>query len=292
MGDTTIQWTGRRAPDGSIIMDGKTFNGWWGCTEEKGSPACGHCYARTFSKRLGLDIWGDDKPRRFFGDKHWDEPLHWNKAAQQGGYRIKVFCASMSDVFEDRAELIPQRARLFNLIQHTPHLDWLLLTKRIDSVKARLEELAFSSGAYPEGHDFAAWWLGGSAPENIWLGTTVEDQSHLWRAEHLSRIAAKYRFLSIEPLLGPLDLVPAIEIDMRDLYAPSKLNIHWVIVGGESGAGARPMQLDWARTLRDQCHSAGIAYFMKQLGGAKDKRGAFEDFPEDLRVRQFPDEAR
>src|SRR5262249_26019968 len=112
-----------------------TFNPWWGCDEARVpdgsmSPECVYCYARTFAKRVGHDIWGADAPRRSFGDKLWVEPEKWNGDAALSGERRRVFCASMADVFEDRPDLDPHRARLWALIERTPHLDWLLLTKR------------------------------------------------------------------------------------------------------------------------------------------------------------------
>src|SRR5687767_4989547 len=105
-----------------------TFNPWWGCVEV--SPACDHCYARTFAKRTGHSVWGKDAPRRIFGDTHWSEPLKWNRKAEAFGVRHKVFCASMADVMESGIHLDGQRERLWALIEASPWLDWLLLTKR------------------------------------------------------------------------------------------------------------------------------------------------------------------
>jgi protein gp37 len=211
-----------------------TFNPWWGCT--KVSPACTHCYAETWSRRIGLDIWGDEGSRRFFGDRHWREPLAWNAEAELAGVRRRVFCASMADVFEAREDLQPWRTRLWSLIEETPYLDWLLLTKRPELV----------GGLVPWGR---AW------PENVWLGTTAENQ--LWllrRARELSRYPAAVRFVSCEPLLAPLDLKPV------------EGAIDWVIAGGESGGQARSTHPDWFRLLRDQCVAAGIAFHFKQWG--------------------------
>ncbi|HEY2512934.1 MAG TPA: DUF5131 family protein, partial [Polyangiaceae bacterium] len=114
--NSKIQWTDH------------TFNPWWGC--QRVSPGCEHCYAEAFAKRTGHGVWGPTAQRRFFGEAHWKEPLKWNEAAKRSGQRARVFCASMADVFEDRWELEPHRARLAGLIRVTPHLDWLLLTKR------------------------------------------------------------------------------------------------------------------------------------------------------------------
>lgn len=210
-----------------------TFNPWWGCV--KVSPACKHCYAEAWAKRVGQGVWGAKAPRRFFGDRHWQEPLRWNKDAAAQGVRRRVFCASMADVFEPRRDLDASRIRLWDLIQRTPHLDWLLLTKRPEEVANLMP--------------WSNW------PENVWLGTTVEDAK--WaaiRLPHLLALNPVVRFLSCEPLLGKIDLAPWLE------------DLDWVITGGESGGGARPMNLLWARALRDQCASAEVPFFFKQWG--------------------------
>ncbi|HKR88737.1 MAG TPA: phage Gp37/Gp68 family protein [Phenylobacterium sp.] len=211
-----------------------TFNPWWGCV--KLSPACKHCYAEAWSKRVGQDIWGVNADRRFFGEKHWAEPLKWNRDAIAAGERPRVFCASMADVFEDRSDLDPARAKLWKLIEQTPSLDWLLLTKRPDRVTVTT----------PWGQ---AW------PHNVWLGTTVEDQE--WaekRLPALEAIPARVRFISAEPLLGPLDL------------SPWSGAIDWVITGGESGPKARPSSPSWFRDLMNQCMAAEIPFHFKQWG--------------------------
>lgn len=213
-----------------------TFNPWWGCT--KVSPACTHCYAETLANRFGGAIWGVNGKRRFFSKAHWSEPISWNTAAQRTRTRFRVFCASMSDVFEDRRDLDNERARLWALIEQTESLDWLLLTKRPEAV-ARL----------------APW--GRKWPENVWLGTSVENQE--WadrRIPHLLATPAKVRFLSCEPLLGALDL---------HRYSRQG-GIHWIIAGGESGPGSRPMHPDWVRRLRDFASQQGIAFHFKQWG--------------------------
>jgi protein gp37 len=132
-----------------------TFNPWWGCT--KVSPACKNCYAETWARRIGADIWGRSAPRRFFSDQHWRAPLAWNSEAQDEGVRRRVFCASMGDVFEGRTDLNEWRVRLWQLIEDTPWLDWLLLTKRPERAL-----------------DYVPWDL--EWPENVWVGTTVENQ--------------------------------------------------------------------------------------------------------------------
>jgi protein gp37 len=219
---TGIEWTDH------------TFNPWWGCARV--SPACENCYAETFSKRLGANIWGVRANRRRLSDNYWGEPLKWNQKAAALGIRKRVFSGSMCDVFEDRRDLDLHRERLWRLVEGTPHLDWLLLTKRPDNVR-----------------EMAPW--GTARTSNVWLGTTVEDQKRAdQRMPHLIEHPAKVRFLSIEPLLGPLALRPYLD------------QIQWVILGGESGAGARPMQIEWARQVRDECIAAGVPLFFKQWG--------------------------
>jgi len=204
----------------SIEWTHHTFNPWWGC--DKVSPACKNCYAEAWAKRVGASLWGANAPRRFFGDNHWQQPILWNRHAQRLGRRARVFCASMADVFEERADVEVARERLWQLVDQTPWLDWLLLTKRPHVVAS-----------------IAPWreqW-----PENVWLGTTVENQR--WarkRIPHLLSTSAKRRFLSCEPLLGHVDLT---------CFA-IRGELHWVIAGGESGAFARPTHPDWFRSLR------------------------------------------
>lgn len=127
-----------------IAWTDSTFNPWWGC--QRVSPGCERCYAETFAKRVGLQVWGPKQERRFFGEKHWREPLRWNEQAAKAGARRRVFCASMADVFEERLDLAAARARLFGLIRLTPSLDWLLLTKRPENA-ARLWAIAAADNA-------------------------------------------------------------------------------------------------------------------------------------------------
>lgn len=229
------------AQNSSIEWTDHTFNPWWGCS--KVSPACLHCYAETWAKRVGQKVWGVGAPRRFFGDAHWGEPLRWNAEALSSGIRRRVFCASMADVFESRPELIEEREKLWTLIEATSGLDWLLLTKRPQNISR-----------------FAPWtkdW-----PENVWVGTTVENQH--WaevRLPQLLTIPAKRRFLSCEPLLGPVYLNRWMSKRPKRLYP-----IDWVIAGGESGPKARAMLPGWARDLRDQCRDARIPFHFKQWG--------------------------
>ncbi len=208
-----------------------TFNCWWGCV--KISPACTNCYAATFDKRVGGAHWGPDSERRFFGDKHWAEPLKWDAAAKRAGVRRRVFCASMADVFEGRPDLVEHRARLWNLIDATPNLDWLLLSKRwgVEDVASMIP------------------WTTTPRP-NVWLGATAENQEYCdARAPALLAVPAVVHFLSVEPQLGAV--IPPAGID-------------WVISGCESGPRSRPTPTEMYRGLRDATAAIGGAFFLKQ----------------------------
>ena len=243
----------------SIGWTDHTFNPWWGCTRV--SEGCVHCYAAILANRYGHG-WGSAAVRRILSENHWKEPVKWDKAAAARGVRERVFCASMADVFEENKQVVGERLKLWDLIAKTPNLDWQLLTKRPENVTRMVPEA----------------WLDGSWPTNVWIGTSVEDQAAAdKRIPELLGIPAAVRFLSCEPLIGRVDLSG---VQVGDLQ--------WLIVGGESGSGARIMNLEWARSLRDQSQQRGIALFVKQMGGVRDKRQELEDLPEDLRIREFP----
>jgi protein gp37 len=190
-------------------------------------------------------------------DAYWRKPLKWNEQAEKEGRRYRVFCASMADVFEDRPELAGWRLDLFRLIVHTRNLDWLLLTKRPENIVSMMDSM---------GWPFML--------ANAWVGTTVENQEQAdRRIPQLLAVPAVVRFLSCEPLLGPVDLssIPDALYDTGMPFSWNKLGgdergIKWVIAGGESGHGARPMHPDWVRSLRDQCQAAGVPFFFKQWG--------------------------
>jgi protein gp37 len=176
-------------------------------------------------------------------DAYWKQPLAWNRAAALSNVRARVFCASMADVFERRPDLDTPRKRLWELIELTPFLDWLLLTKRPEHVSAMVP--------------WRSHW-----PANVWLGATAENQR--WaerRIPELLKHSAAVRFLSCEPLLGPINISKWITKRRRADC------IDWVIAGGESGHHARPMNPEWTRSLRDQCQDHGIAFHFKQWGG-------------------------
>lgn len=234
MGETTkIGWTDH------------TFNPWVGCT--KVSAACDNCYAEGWAKRAGRDVWGHGKPRQ--RTKTWGDPIKWDDAALAEGVRRRVFCASLADVFDTEVP-VEWRLDLIALIQATPNLDWLLLTKR---PKVMAEFFAHQA-----------------MPDNVWAGTTVESQKMAdLRIPDLLRVPAKIRFLSVEPMLGAVDLHDVV---CRETGASSACPqcfslLDWVICGGESGPGHRPIDPAWALSLRDQCRRSGTKFFFKQWGG-------------------------
>lgn len=246
----------------AIAWTDHTFNPWWGCVNV--SPGCDHCYAETFAKRVGHDVWGKHAGRRFFGDKHWAEPVKWSG---------RVFCASMADVFEPNPALTQERARLWRLIDDTPHLTWQLLTKRPEQV------IRLSPDRW-----LREW------PAHVWLGTTVEDQerANLRIPRLLAIRGVTVRFLSCEPLLGWVNLATAIDpLGIGGRWAPN--DIGWVIAGGESGPRHRPLDIDHARGLRDQCASWGVPFFFKQVGGRTPTAGG--DLLDGETFKQFPQPA-
>lgn len=253
-----------------------TMNPVIGCS--KVSAGCAHCYAETLENRWGRG-WGPSTPRRRTSVDYWKQPYKWDKAAGAAGERHRVFCASMADVGEDVPEWIETRRDLSVMIERTPNLDWLLLTKRPENM-VRL---------------FARWNStvpGGGWPSNVWVGTSVENQAAAdERIPHLFSIPTKTRFLSCEPLIGPIDLQRHLFIGEEggpEYVGSHKCLLDWAIIGGESGKGARPMDPSWARTIAEDCKRAKVSVFMKQMGGVHDKREDLEQLPPDLRVREFP----
>lgn len=305
--ETLIAWTDH------------TFNPWWGCL--KVSPGCEHCYAEALAvTRRKLPVWGPastTERKRTSGP--WKDLPKWDAAARRDGVRRRVFVASMADIFEDHPMVAPWRAEALALLEACPHLDVQLLTKRPGNV------LAMVPPAWR-----AAW------PSHVWVGTTVEDQRRAdERVPLLLQVPAPVRFLSCEPLLeevglarwlrsplagedrdgmwcarcghdadchwtepGDDDSCTADECSCGEFRAAPRLQ--WVIVGGESGGGARPMSLRWARSLRDQCRAAGVPVFIKQMGArALCDDGSLmrwphpagadpAEWPADLRVQEFP----
>lgn len=298
MGERTgIEWTDH------------TFNPWIGCT--KISAGCAKCYAETFVRnRMGRSHWGNDPRARTKGP--WREVLRWNRAAAAEGVRRRVFCASLCDVFEDAPGLDEIRADLWPLIEQCTALDWQLLTKRPENITRMVPRE----------------WI--TKPrKNVWFGTSIEDQTAAdARINWLLQAPAAVRFLSCEPLIGPVNLrridhansAAFIDALAGRASVPGAViscpRIGWVIVGGESGPGARPCDVVWVRRIVEQCKAEGVAAFVKQLGvcptmggwhrkdpglnaahpdvrllrGMKDRKGGDpQEWPEDLRVRQFPE---
>lgn len=276
----------------NIEWTDSTFNPWVGCT--KVGPGCDHCYAEAMmDTRLGRANWGAGNPRVRTSVANWRKPLQWNREPFAGcnecgwrgvpikgetGYqcaacrhvnlapqRRRVFCASLADVFDN--EVDPQwRADLFALIRATPHLDWLLLTKRIGNAASMIEAALKSVGEW-NASILPAWpW------PNVWLGATVVNQAEADRdIPKLLATPAAVRFLSIEPMLGPIDLNRVRCPNFRVLGsalngAGYQSRIDWIIAGGESGPHARPSHPDWFRALRDQCAAAGVPFLFKQWG--------------------------
>ncbi|MDN7558852.1 phage Gp37/Gp68 family protein [Burkholderia orbicola] len=229
-----------------------TFNPWEGCA--KVSPGCDHCYAEARNARFGGGTavnWGPGAPRRRTSAANWRKPLAWEAAHAEffaaHGRRQRVFCASLADVFDNAVDPA-WRAALFDLIERTPNLDWLLLTKRIGNVMSMVSEAAqyqfdLDRIEKPRLHD------------NVTIGATIVNREEMLRdAEKLLAVPARVRFWSVEPMLADLGEIPA------------ELMPDWIICGGESGPDARPMHPDWARNLRDQCAAAGVPFLFKQWG--------------------------
>lgn len=242
--------------DSGIEWTDHSFNPWWGCT--KVSAGCHYCYAEAMAVRIGKDCFGKDKTRILMSDEYWAAPLKWDQAALRqaqgpgGGRKPRVFCGSMCDVFDMEAPMT-EREKLRRLIEQTPNLQWMLLTKRPENVW-----ILGPSSWIPSQRDHTkpkTW------PSNVALGVTVERQKEVWRASKLRDIAIRYgvteTFVSVEPML-------------EKIYLPYIERIDMVICGCESGPKRREFREEWARNLRDQCVEAGTPFFYKQ--GIQDGR--------------------
>lgn len=278
-----------------------TFNPWIGCT--KVSPGCANCYAEELmDKRYGKAMWGPEGARVVTSDSNWRQPIAWNRAAAASNTRARVFCASLADVWEDRPELDGPRLRLMHLIRETAWLDWLLLTKRPANVPWLLRRV-LNDVRNPALHEWLGAWIDGDPPANVWLGASVEDQLRAdERIPALLAVPAAVRFLSVEPLLGPvhLGLLGMLPRDVAPAPTPVWQRLHWVIVGGESGRNARLCDLANVRLVVQECRAARVPVFVKQLGARpmcgvapyrlRDAKGGDPtEWPEDLRVQQFPE---
>ena len=273
----------------AISWADSTFNCWIGC--QKVGPGCDFCYAEALNERFADGAnWGPGAPRRRTTEANWRKPLQWNGNAEkfmaQHGRRQRVFCASMADVFDNEA---PQEWRedLWDLIDATPNLDWLIVTKRVSNVEKMMPDRWREN------------W-----PAHVWLLITTVNQDEVDRdAPRLLHLKRAHRIrivgLSIEPMLGPINLRSVAPDDgygwnvlagyIHDMGVPTADagRLDWIICGGESGREARPMHPDWARGLRDQCAKAKVAFHLKQItdGGRK---LPIAEWPEDLRIQEFP----
>ena len=282
-----------------------TFNGWIGCT--KVSEGCKNCYAATRDARhmLGpVSHWGPGAPRHVTSESNWRQPLAWARAAKRDGVRRRVFCASLADVFEAEAP-VEARRRLWKVIGETyMQLDWLLCTKRPERIIGVMDDDGLNFGFF----DVCKCWL---------LTSTENQEQFDKRVPYLLDVDAAVHGVSIEPMLGPVNLHPWARSPMLgpvNLH-PWARSLSWAIVGGESGPGARPCNVEWMRSIVEQCKTSGTACFVKQLGAVaqatipnihgdlifrytgsegKKKWGAGSDpaeWPADLRVQQFPETA-
>jgi protein gp37 len=352
------------AANSAIEWTDHTFNPWRGCT--KVHAGCTNCYAEVnYSVKMHGVKWGPNGTRVKLSDAGWREPLKWNRDAQAAGERRRVFCASLADVFEDwqgpilshdgerlyrtkngkyatladipvvcedPATLDDLRRDLFKLIDATPWLDWLLLTKRPENIRrmwaAKDDVRPIFPGAPGKLGEPLPCKVTGAHRSNVWLGTSISDQKTA--DEFVPRLLknrdlAPVLFLSCEPLLGPINLVPHFKAGSNEFVNSQGINCDWVIVGGESGPHARECNIVWVRSIVEQCKAAGVPVFVKQLGSkpiehvqedmakvlfpggvpagavcagqyehlrtfrfADTKGGDIAEWPEDLRVREFP----
>lgn len=272
------------AENSAIEWCDHTFNPWVGCT--KVSPACDFCYAESWAKRTGQSgLWQGE--RRRTSAAYWRKPITWHNRVPEffrdNDRQQRVFCASLADVFDNQ---VPEAWRddLWSLIASTPRMNWLLLTKRPQNIAKMLPVMDSTKPGYRPWNEKWPW-------QNVWLGTTAENQEEAnRRIPILLAMPAAIRFVSLEPLLGPIDLehIQMSEPDEHTVFRtlnvltgrrghggkfgytetcdPLQPHLDWVITGGESGPHARPMHPDWVRSIRDQCKAAGVPFFFKQWG--------------------------
>lgn len=343
-----------------ITWTDSTFNPWIGCN--KVAPGCANCYAEAdMDHRRHFAKWGLHGTRVKTSEANWRKPVKWNKEAEAAGVRRRVFCSSLADVFEDwkgpiqdtngdtlhKAEpwqrgegyvpldlhigksavtMADLRVDLFRLIDQTPNLDWLLLTKRPENIRRMWGMMADKRPIFPGAPGALGQpvdcLVADAYRKNVWLGTSISDQEtankaigQLVRCRNLAPVL----FLSIEPLLGPVALTridngggetynvltARVTNERGHSFGTSDTKpVDWVIVGGESGPNARPCNLEWIDDIKEQCRAAGVPCFIKQLGANvvqptlqgktipvrfEDRKGGDpEEWPEDLRVREFP----
>ena len=231
-----------------------TWNPWHGCI--KVSPGCKNCYMYRDKARYG------QKPMEVVRSKPatFNAPLKWKEPRM-------IFTCSWSDFFIEEAD--QWRDDAWDIIRQTPQHTYQILTKRPELIRPRLPK---------------DW---GDGYKNVWLGVSVEDQLYAdIRVPYLLQIPAYRRFLSMEPLIGPIDLVRCHSTRVKLNNWPAPTRVDWVIVGGESGPGYRQINSDWACSIRDQCKAAGVPFFFKQMSGIKSK---MQPIPDDLQIREMPE---
>lgn len=266
------------AENSKIEWTNHTINLWWGCTSVH--SGCDNCYAETFAKRVGNDIWGNDKPRRMIKNV-WSELARFQKEAKEQKTIHRVFVGSMMDIFEKPMSLVDHkgnpyskeenefwntgqlRDKFFNeVVPNSPNLMFLLLTKRPSNINKYIPE---------------SWKE--NPPKNVMFGTSpVSQETANKLIVQLSEVNG-LRFLSVEPQLEKVDLM-AMANDGTDRVLLDL--VHWVIQGGESGHHRRPFDTDWGRLMRDNCKEKGVPFFFKQI----DKK---LEIPQDLLIREFPE---
>jgi protein gp37 len=286
------------AENSSIEWCDHTFNGWIGCSRV--GPGCDNCYAAVSTPvRVAGIKWGPGEDRVRTKPSNWAKPRQWERNAEsfmaQHGRRQRVFCSSLADVFDNEVPT-QWRTDLLRLILETPSLDWLLLTKRIGNARRMLDDAVTVDGRLMDASDRYR------PLPNVWIGATVVNQDEADRdIPKLLEVPAAIRFLSIEPMLGAIDLSRFLwqccgnyqdgAEHMGSREGPvccgnpeTKDLLHWIIVGGESGPKARPAHPNWFRSLRDQCAQAEVPYLFKQWGEwAPHRAGAGGDEGGDLR---------
>lgn len=252
----------------NIAWTDSTFNPWIGCTNV--SPGCNNCYAEVLDHRFGGNHWGKGAPRRVTGEAYWKQPLHWNKQAREANEVTRVFCGSQCDVMDDEAPA-GMRERLWDLIDQTPYLTWLLLTKRP--------------------HRYNRYLPNRFQQDNLILGTTSENQEfYNVRWPHLRIAAHDYglrSFISYEPAIGPLSMKDWVYSPENNTTDDARDYPDWLIFGGETGVGRRPVNMKWAKDIKGECEDNGVAFFMKQMS-ARTPDEAASLIPVDMLVRNFP----
>jgi protein gp37 len=264
-----------------------TFNPWIGCT--KISAGCANCYAEALmDKRFNRVQWGDNGMREKTSEANWKTLQKWDRKLNGTGRRERVFIASLADVFEKHDSGIAHwRFDLWSIVENLQNLEVLLLTKRPENILDCTPYTWHNQAATDQTAHWARGPIVAQWPVHVWTGVSIENQetAHV-RLSELARVPGKH-FLSVEPILGP--------IDMGDISA-----IDWIIIGGESGPNARPLDLEWVEDILRQCETARVAIFVKQLGShwarstgaAHSKGGDPGEWPAGLQVRMFPEERR